>query len=320
MPSSHAPRRFWAFALACSLIGTAPALANGHVHSHTRGRPHAKAHGHPHRQSHRQTSATTPTLKSSAVYVVDETNSAVVLSRQSDVALPIASITKLMTALVVLDAAQPMGETLSITDEDRGGAKTVTSRLEVGTTLSRADLMHLALMSSENRAAHALARNYPGGESACVQAMNAKARALGMKSAQFVDPTGLSSDNVASSEDLAKLVRAAARNAKIQEYSTDTSYTVPVRRHLVEFRTTDSLVRNPTWNIIVQKTGYISEAGRCLVMKTIFQGRSVIIVLLDSAGKYTRVADAVRIRKWMESGASAPPTRIAMVTGSSGPT
>jgi D-alanyl-D-alanine endopeptidase (penicillin-binding protein 7) len=155
-------------------------------------------------------------------------------------------------------------------------------------------------MSSENRAAHALARNYPGGLAACIHAMNAKAVTLGMKTAHFEDPTGLSSENVASSEDLARLVHAASASDKIQEYSTDESYTVRVGRRDVEFRNTDALVRNPAWNIVIQKTGYIAEAGRCLVMKTILEGRSIVIVLLDSTGKYTRVADAKRVRKWLE--------------------
>ena len=250
----------------------------------------------------------TPALRSNSVYVFDETNSAVLLSRQSDVAMPIASITKLMTALVVLEAGQPLDEQLEVSADD-GGARSGVSRLRTGTALSRADLLHLALMSSENRAAHALGRSYPGGLPACVQAMNAKAQALGMKSTRFVEPTGLSSDNVASSADLAKLVQAAAESPMIQQYSTDKSYTVPVRRHLVEFRNTDSLVHNPTWNIIVQKTGYIARAGRCLVMKAIFEGRSVVIVLLDSAGSRSRFADAARIRKWMES-------RLAAATAS----
>ena len=253
----------------------------------------------------------TPNLRSSAVYVLDETNAAVVLARQSDVAMPIASITKLMTALVVLEAGQPLDEQVEVTADDRGGPKGGVSRLDIGTHLSRADLMHLALMASENRAAHALGRSYPGGLAACVAAMNAKAQALGMKSTHFVEPTGLSSDNVASSEDLAKLVVAAAQSPKIQEYSTDKSYSVPVRRHQIEFRNTDSLVRNPAWNIIVQKTGYIAEAGRCLVLKAIFEGRSVVIVLLDSAGKYSRFADARRIRKWLEAGLASGATRTA---------
>ncbi|MEI8299837.1 MAG: serine hydrolase [Pseudomonadota bacterium] len=254
-----------------------------------------------HATHHARTPSDSPALKSSAVYVLDETNSSVVISRQADVAMPIASITKLMTALVVLEAGQSLDEKIAITDDDRIGTRSSSSRLEIGTVLSRADLLHLALMSSENRAAHALGRAYPGGLAACLQAMNAKAQALGMSSARFLDPTGLESGNVASSQDLAKLVQAAAKVTAIQEYSTDKSYSVPVRRRMVEFRNTDSLVRNPGWNIIVQKTGYISEAGRCLVMKAVFEGRSVVIVLLDSAGKYTRVADAQRIRKWMET-------------------
>jgi D-alanyl-D-alanine endopeptidase (penicillin-binding protein 7) len=181
----------------------------------------------------------------------------------------------------------------------------------VGTVLTRGDLMHLALMSSENRAAHALGVNYPGGVPALVKAMNAKAAALGMSSSHFVDPTGLSSDNVASPEDLSKLVLAASRNEHIREYSTDPSYTVRVRRHLVEFHNTDNLVNNPDWNIIVQKTGYISEAGKCLVMEAVIQGRRVVIVLLDSAGRLTRVADAKRVKTWMDA-AAAHPVQVSM--------
>ena len=254
----------------------------------------------------------TPALHSSSVYVLDEADSSVLLSRQSDVAMPIASITKLMTALVVLEGGQPLDEQIEITADDRDGPRNSGSRLVIGTTLSRSDLLHLALMSSENRAAHALGRSYPGGLPACVAAMNAKARSLGMTNSHFVEPTGLSSDNVASSEDLAKMVLAAAQVPTIQLYSTDSSYAVPVRSHLVEFRNTDSLVRNPTWNIVVQKTGYIAAAGRCLVMKAVFEGRAVVIVLLDSVGKYTRVADAVRIRKWME--ANVAPNALRAVT------
>ena len=245
-----------------------------------------------------------PKLKSGSVLVIDQSDSTVLYSRRADVAAPIASITKLMTALVVLDARQSLGEPLEITSAEtalpRGGA----SRLMVGTVLTRGDLMHLALMSSENRAAHALGVNYPGGLPAIVTAMNRKAAALGMTTAHFVDPTGLSSDNVASPEDLSKLVIAASRNPHIREYSTDQSYTVRVHRHLVEFHNTDNLVANPTWNIIVQKTGYITEAGKCLVMETVIEGRNVVIVLLDSAGKLTRVADAKRVKSWMESTAT----------------
>jgi D-alanyl-D-alanine endopeptidase (penicillin-binding protein 7) len=245
-----------------------------------------------------------PKLKSSSVLIIDQSDSSVLYARHPDVAMPIASITKLMTALVVLDAKQPLDEPIQITDADRDLPKSAFSRLTVGTTLNRGDLMHLALMSSENRAAHALGNNYPGGLRAMVAAMNAKAAQLGMTSSHFVDPTGLSSENVASPEDLTKLVIAASHNPTIREYSTDSHYAVKVRRHMVEFRNTDNLVANPAWNIIVQKTGYITEAGKCLVMAAVIEGRSVVIVLLDSLGKYTRVADAKRIKTWMEASAN----------------
>jgi D-alanyl-D-alanine endopeptidase (penicillin-binding protein 7) len=245
-----------------------------------------------------------PKLKSSSVLIIDQSDSSVLYSRHADVAMPIASITKLMTALVVLDAKQPLDQPIQITDADRDFPKGGVSRLAVGTILTRGDLMHLALMSSENRAAHALGNNYPGGMPAMVAAMNAKATALGMANAHFVDPTGLSSQNVASPEDLTKLVIAASRNPSIRAYSTDRRYSVKVRRHMVEFHNTDNLVANPTWNIIVQKTGYITEAGKCLVMAAVIEGRSVVIVLLDSMGKYTRVADAKRIKSWIEASAN----------------
>jgi serine-type D-Ala-D-Ala endopeptidase (penicillin-binding protein 7) len=245
-----------------------------------------------------------PKLKSSSVLIIDQSDSTVLYSRHADVAMPIASITKLMTALVVLDAKQSLNEPLQITESDRDLPKSAGSRLTLGTTLSRGDLMHLALMSSENRAAHALGNNYPGGMPAMVAAMNAKAATLGMVHSHFVDPTGLSSENVASPEDLAKLVIAASHNPTIRAYSTDKNYIVKVHRHLVEFRNTDNLVANPAWNIVVQKTGFINEAGKCLVMAAVIEGRSVVIVLLDSLGKYTRVADAKRVKTWMEASAN----------------
>jgi D-alanyl-D-alanine endopeptidase (penicillin-binding protein 7) len=247
-------------------------------------------------------SSADPKLKSGSVLIVDQDHASVLYSRNSDVAAPIASITKLMTALVVLDAKQSLDELIEITPDDRDLPKASFSRLAVGTRLTRGDLMHLALMSSENRAAHALGSNYPGGMTAMVAAMNAKAGALGMSSSHFVDPTGLSGLNVASPEDLSKLVAAASKNPTIREYSTDPSYTVRVHRHMVEFHNTDNLVKNPDWNIIVQKTGFINEAGKCLVMAAVIDSRAVIIVLLDSFGRYTRVADAKRIKTWMESG------------------
>lgn len=248
-----------------------------------------------------------PDLKSNAALIIDESTSAVLYSKQADVAQPIASISKLMTALVVLDADLPMDEKLEITQDDRDTERNSTSRLAIGAKLRRGDLLHLALMASENRAAHALGRNYPGGLPAFVRAMNAKAKELGMTNAHFVEPTGLSSDNVASPSDLSKLVLAASRHPTIRNYSTDKKYSVLIGKRMLEFRNTNNLVSNPTWDIVVQKTGYITEAGKCLVMNAIIEGRSVIIVLLDSFGKYTRVADARRVKKWME----AKPVRVA---------
>jgi D-alanyl-D-alanine endopeptidase (penicillin-binding protein 7) len=254
-----------------------------------------------HRSHHVRVRSDEPDLRSSSALVLDATHSSVLYSRKADVSAPIASITKLMTVLVVADAGLDLDEPIQLTTEDRIAGKGASSRLLLGTTLTRGDLIHLALMSSENRAAHALGRNYPGGLPAFVAAMNAKARKLGMTSAHFVDPAGLSCDNVASAEDLSKLVMAASENPVIREYSTDRGYAVRVGRRMLEFRNTNSLVSNPTWNIVVQKTGYISEAGRCLVMQAVIQGRTVVIVLLNSVGKNTRVADAVRIRRWMEA-------------------
>ncbi|MBV8219128.1 MAG: serine hydrolase [Solirubrobacterales bacterium] len=247
---------------------------------------------------------TLPKLRSSSVLIYDPSEDAVLYSRHSDVPAPIASITKLMTALVVLDANQPLDEPLEITAAELNLPKTNVSHLGVGTVLTRGELLHLALMASENRAAHALGTYYPGGIPAIVTAMNAKAAALGMTTAHFADPTGLSSENVASPEDLSKLVLAASKNHTIRDYSTDTRYTVRVRHHRVEFHNTDTLVSNPAWNIIVQKTGYIAEAGKCLVMEAVIEGRNVVIVLLDSFGKNTRVADAKRVKSWMEASSS----------------
>jgi serine-type D-Ala-D-Ala endopeptidase (penicillin-binding protein 7) len=274
-------------------LALAASLAQAAVHGGSVQRAHLRYSNRP--------SLTDPALRSSAALVLDITNSSVLYSRHPDVALPIASITKLMTALVVMEAAQPLDEMLTVTEDDRAFGKGAFSRLAPGTQLSRGDLMHLALMASENRAAHALGRHYPGGIAACVIAMNAKARELGMTSAHFVEPTGLSDENVASPEDLSKLVMAAAKVAAIREYSTDSDYAVRVGRHTVHYRNTDSLVSKSDWNIVVQKTGYIHEAGRCLVMQTVIEERPVVIVLLNSYGKHTRVADARRVRRWVEA-------------------
>ena len=244
---------------------------------------------------------TIPDVRSHAYYVLDEAASSVLAARNERVAVPIASITKLMTALVVLEAGQPMDQVVTINADDVRGTAGNASRLASGYKLSRQNLLHLALMSSENRAAYALCRSYPRGLRACVQAMNKKAVALGMTSAHFVEPTGLSSSNVASPVDLAKLVLAAAGNRTIRDYSTSARHTVTVNRRQLEFRNTNLLVGNPAWQVDVQKTGYIPEAGRCLVMQTVIDGRPVVMVLLNSYGKYTRIADAKRVRTWVES-------------------
>ena len=240
-----------------------------------------------------------PDVRSKAVLVLDRSNGAVVYSRGADVAAPIASITKLMTALVVLDGQQPMDEVIEIVPADKARTQGNASRLQVGAKLTRQELLNLALMSSENRAAQALGRSYPGGETAFVRTMNVKARALGMTKTRFADPTGLSEDNVASASDLAKLVTAAGKNPVIREFSTSEARVVTVGRQKVEFRNTNPLVRDPNWDIAVQKTGHIAAAGQCLVLQARIDGRPMVIVLLNSVGKYTRVADARRIRQWM---------------------
>src|SRR5690606_475316 len=205
-------------------------------------------------------------LRSSTAYVQDLETSTVLFAKNDNVVRPIASISKLMTALVVVDANQPMDQMLEITDDDVDTLKHTSSRLVVGTRLSRGDMLHLALMSSENRAAHALGRNYPGGLPAFVEAMNHKARALGMTSTHFIEPTGLSSQNVSSPRDLARLLRAASQRPLIHRYSTDDQYEVDVANRTQVFRNTNLLVRKPDWDIKVSKTGYINEAGECLVM------------------------------------------------------
>jgi D-alanyl-D-alanine endopeptidase (penicillin-binding protein 7) len=253
-------------------------------------------------------------LKSSAALVLDQDTDEVLFSKNADAVLPIASITKLMTAIVVLDAAQPMDESIKVSKVALDTPKNNRSRLQVGTTLTRGELMHLALMSSENRAAYSIGAAYPGGLPALVEAMNHKAVELGMSDSHFVEPTGLSSDNRSSAQDLALLVRAAYQHPVLREYSTATEASVAVGRRTVQFHNTNSLVRNPTWEIGLQKTGYISEAGRCLVMQAQFAGRKLILVLLDSAGRYSRVGDAERIRRWLDAMPSTPLTPAAPLT------
>lgn len=240
-------------------------------------------------------------LRSSTAYVMDLETSTVLFAKNDKVVRPIASISKLMTALVVVDANLPMDEMLEITDEDIDTLKHTTSRLSVGTRLSRGDMLHLALMSSENRAANALGRNYPGGLPAFVRAMNAKAATLGMVDSRFVEPTGLSAQNVSSPRDLSRLLRAASQRPLIHRYSTDSEYEVEVNKRAQTFRNTNLLVRKPDWDIKVSKTGFINEAGECLVMLTRVNGRDLAIVLLDSQGKLSRIGDAVRLRRIVQS-------------------
>jgi D-alanyl-D-alanine endopeptidase (penicillin-binding protein 7) len=240
-------------------------------------------------------------LASSVALVLDQSSSEVLFEKNANVALPIASITKLMTGLVVVQAQQDMHEMLSVTDEDVDHEKHTGSRLRVGARMTRGDLLHIALMSSENRAASALGRNYPGGIAAFVDAMNAKAKQLGMTDTHYVDASGLSSRNVASARDLAKLAMVAHQEPLLREYSTDPKYEVDAGGRIMHYSNTNYLVASPDWDIGLQKTGFINEAGRCLVMQAMIQGRAVIMVFLDSKGKQSRTADAGRMRRWLEA-------------------
>lgn len=240
-------------------------------------------------------------LKSSVALVIDQDTREVLFSKNDQAVLPIASLTKLMTGVIISGAKLPMDELLAITQDDVDTEKGSRSRLSVGTELTRGELLHLALMSSENRAAHALGRTYPGGMAAFISLMNAKAKLLGMKDTVYVEPTGLSSRNQSSARDLATLVNAAHGDPVLRELSTSTGYQVAVGSRTLQFNNTNRLVKNPDWDIGLQKTGYISEAGQCLVMQTKIAGRKLIMVFLDSAGKLSRLGDAERVRRWVES-------------------
>lgn len=253
-------------------------------------------------------------LKSSVALVVDEDTNEVLFSKNPEAVLPIASITKLMTALVVIEAQQPLDEVLSISAADIDTEKGSMSRLTPGTQLTRGEMLHLALMSSENRAANALGRHYPGGLPAMVSAMNRRAASLGMHDTRYVEPTGLSSQNQASAQDLARLVREAHRVPLLRELSTSREAQVAVGSRVLQYRNTNGLTSNPAWDIGLQKTGYISEAGRCLVMQAQMAGRKLIMVFLDSAGRYSRQGDAERIRQWLD-GAGGPTAKAVRVRG-----
>jgi serine-type D-Ala-D-Ala endopeptidase (penicillin-binding protein 7) len=240
-------------------------------------------------------------LKSASALVLDQWTGQALVEKQAGAVLPIASLTKLMTAMVVLDAHLDPGEVLTITDEDKDDLRHSRSRLPVGTRLPREQALLLALLASENRAAHALGRTFPGGLSAFVQAMNVKARVLGLSEARFEDPTGLSSGNVATAWDLARILEAAYGYSEIRDFTTRPETTIQSGRHSIQFPNTNALVRNPRWNIGLSKTGYIEEAGRCLVMQAMLANRPVLVILLDSWGKYTRLGDANRIKQWLEA-------------------
>jgi D-alanyl-D-alanine endopeptidase (penicillin-binding protein 7) len=246
-------------------------------------------------------------LSSANVLVFDAKEGKAVYAKAADEVTPIASLTKLMTAMVVLDANQPMDDVLSIDMDDFDYLKGSHSRLRMGTTLTRAEMLRLALMSSENRAASALARHYPGGTLAFVAAMNEKAMALGMTRTHYDDSTGLSPKNVSTANDLARLVRAAADYPVIRDYSTTPSHYVETNGgQTLGFNNSNALVKSSAWDIQLQKTGYIREAGRCVVMLANIASKPMVIVLLDSIGKFTRTADAQRVKHWLETGDSLP--------------
>ena len=249
-------------------------------------------------------------LRSSVAMVIDQQTGEAIFQKNAEAVLPIASITKVMTAMVVIDAGLSGAELLEVTEADRDTERHSSSRLPIGSRLSRAELLNLALMSSENRAASALSRNYPGGQGAFVRAMNVKAAAIGMPDSHFSDPTGLSSGNVANARDLARMVRAASAYPLIRQYSTASEATVDLGPRQVTFRSTNRLIDDPAWEIGMQKTGYISEAGKCLVMQARIESRTMIIILLDASGAQSRFADAQRLRRWMTEQLRLDPTLV----------
>jgi D-alanyl-D-alanine endopeptidase (penicillin-binding protein 7) len=240
-------------------------------------------------------------LKSAVALVLDQHTGETLVEKRAGATLPIASLTKLMTAMVVLDAHLDPKEMLTITNEDKDTLRHSRSRLPVGTQLPRSQALLLALLASENRAAHALGRTFPGGLAAFVKAMNEKATTLGLDQAHFVDPAGLSGSNVASAWDLVRILQSAYRYAEIRDFTTRPKFDLQTGRREIAFPNTNALVRNGRWNIGLSKTGFIDEAGQCLVMQAKLAQRSVFIILLDSWGKYTRLGDAIRIRQWLES-------------------
>ncbi len=313
-------RKAWRMAVCASsvmaLLAWAPAhAADGkkRVHVKYSSKSSVKAPARKHRPVAKRddsahANADSPGLKSTAALVVDLTDGHTIYGKNTQTVTPIASITKLMTAMVVLDAGLPLEETVYIDAADLDIVKHTYSRLGIGTGLPRSDMLRLALMSSENRAAASLGRAYPGGAEAFIAAMNRKAVELGMWNTRFVDPTGLSSENVSTADDLVKMVKGAYQYPLIREFTTTSAHEVgTVAGRNLQYRNSNGLVRSSTWEIGLSKTGYISEAGRCLVMQARIAARPVIIVLLDSWGRQTRIGDANRIKKWMESHSGRKP-------------
>jgi serine-type D-Ala-D-Ala endopeptidase (penicillin-binding protein 7) len=278
--------------------------ASAKKHVTVKPKPAAKSHvARKHKAMASLDDAKDLSVQSASALVLDQATGAVLYEKNAQAVLPIASITKLMTAMVALDAKPDLNEVLTVSDDDVDVLKGTRSRLKVGTQLSREEMLRLALMSSENRAASALSRHYPGGRDAFIAAMNQKAQALGMTESRFEDPTGLTAANVASARDLVKMVDAAHRYPLIREFSTTPGDQLVVAGRTQQFNNTNSLVKSPTWEIGLSKTGYINEAGKCLVMQAWLNNKPTIIVLLDSWGKMTRIGDANRIKRWIESAA-----------------
>lgn len=253
-------------------------------------------------------------LAAGSALLVDLNTNQVLYASNPDVVVPIASVTKLMTAMVTLDAKLPLDQVLPITIRDNPEMKGVFSRVRVGSEISRGEMLLLALMSSENRAASSLAHHYPGGYAAFVAAMNAKAKALGMHRSRFVEPTGLSERNVSTANDLVLLLKASLNYPLLSQLSTTPEKTVAFRkpRYSLGFRNTNGLVRKANWSVQLTKTGYTDEAGHCLVMRTQMAGKPVAFVVLDAYGKYTHMADANRLKKWLETGKVTPVPAAAL--------
>ncbi|MFC5496828.1 serine hydrolase [Caenimonas terrae] len=259
-------------------------------------------------------------LSASAALVIDQESGKVLLDKNVQSVLPIASLTKLMTGLVIAEANLPMDQPITITDDDVDSERHSRSRLRVGTTLTRTEALQLALMSSENRAAHALGRTYPAGLQAFVQAMNRKAQALGMKSTTYVDPTGLATGNQSSAHDLALLAAAAAKHQLLADYTTTAQHMLPLARgRTLVYNNSNRLVKSPNWDILLQKTGYIVEAGWCMLLDTQIGGHKLFVVLLDAGGAASRIGDAERIRHWAAAQFGVPARNVAPPAQPKGP-